>query len=171
MDEVDLLASMMKSRDKEGKDLAKEISSILIDRQTKSLFLLNLREFKRDISKLKQEPELTKTEKMVMDFTIDRKKPITRDELIEKFGKTHKSLGYETHASITLNSRVKKGFRGKSRIEGVIYFMPPEDAVSHTLSVMGKLARDIKTEDDILKLCENTGMSAMTVISVLNENY
>jgi len=100
---------------------------------------------------------------------MEQKKPITRDGLIEKFGKTHKSLQYETHASITLNSLVKKGFLGKSKIEGVIYFMLPEDAVSHTLSVMGKLAGDIKTEDDILKICKDTGMPPMTVISVLNE--
>ena len=164
-----MLASILKSMDKEGKDIAKEISSILIDRQTKSLFLLRLAEFKRETSKLKQQPKLAKVEKMVMAFVMEQKKPITRDGLIEKFGKTHKSLQYETHASITLNSLVKKGFLGKSKIEGVIYFMLPEDAVSHTLSVMGKLAGDIKTEDDILKICKDTGMPPMTVISVLNE--
>jgi len=130
-----MLASILKSMGKEGKDLAKEISSILIDRQTKSLFLLRLAEFKRETSKLKQQPKLAKVEKMVMEFVME----------------------------------VKKGFLGKSKIEGVIYFMLPEDAVSHTLSVMGKLAGDIKTEDDILKICKDTGMPPMTVISVLNE--
>jgi len=169
MDEVNMLASILKSMDKEGKDLAKEISGILIDRQTKSLFLLRLKEFKRETSKLKQPPKIAKVEKMVMEFVLERNKPVTRDDIIEKFGKTHKSLQYETHASITLNSLVKKGFLGKSKIEGVIYFMLPEDAVSHTLSVMGKLAGDIKTEDDILKICKSTGMPAINVISVLNE--
>jgi predicted transcriptional regulator len=106
---------------------------------------------------------------MVMDFVMEQKKPVTRDDLIEKFGKTHKSLQYETHASITLNSLVKKGFLGRSKIEGTIYFMLPEDAVSHTLSVMGKLACDIKTAEDILEICKITGMPGITVISVLAE--
>ncbi len=171
MNEVDMLASMLKSMDAEGKNIAKEISSILIDRQTKSLFLLNLNEFKQDISKLKQPPKLTKSEKMIMNFIRDQKKPITRDELIEKFGKTHKSLSYESHASITLNSLVKKGFLGRSKIEGLIYFMLPGDAVSHTLSVMGKQPQDIRTAGDILKIADYTGMPKMTVISILDEEY
>ena len=47
--------------------------------------------------------------------------------------------------------------------------MLPEDAVSHTLSIIGKLAGDIKAEEDILKICKSTGMPAIAVISVLNE--
>jgi len=47
--------------------------------------------------------------------------------------------------------------------------MLPEDAVSQALSAVGKLAYNIKTEEDILKICKSTGMPAMSVISVLNE--
>lgn len=171
MDETKILESILNSMGKEGKDLAKEISSILIDKQTKSLFLLKLKEFKRETETLKQPPKLAKVEKMVMKFVMEQNRPITREDVIEKFRETHKSLGYKTHASITLNSLVKKGFLGKAKIEGIIYFMPPEDAVSQALSVMGKLAGDIKTEEDISKICKSTGMPAVTVISVLNENY
>jgi len=169
MDEINMLSSLLKSMGNEGRDIAKNISGILIDRQVKSLFLLKLNEFKKEMSTLKQPPKLTKTEKKVLEFVQQQKKPVTRDDIIEKFGESVKSLQYETHASIILNSLVKKGFLGKAKIEGIIYFMLPEDAVSQALSAVGKLAYNIKTEEDILKICKSTGMPAMSVISVLNE--
>ncbi len=169
MDNIDILSSILRGMEHEGEKLARKITGILIDEQKSLLFQLNLREFEREISLLGQESKLTKTERDVMEFILGQKKPITRAEIIKKFSKTHKSLQYESHASIILNSIVRKGFLGRTRIEGIIYFMNPEEALLLAIKKMGKRIIDITTADDILKIYELTGMPKITIVSVLDE--
>ncbi|ODS41227.1 MAG: hypothetical protein A7315_06795 [Candidatus Altiarchaeales archaeon WOR_SM1_79] len=171
MKNVKTLSKLLEDMGEEGEKMATQINRLLVDDRLLHLLKIQLEDLEQEIAtlSLRQDITLKRRERIVREFILDQKRPLTAEEIANSLGKEHKSLGYGTHISAVLNSLMDKGIVGKVKIGRKHYFTNPKEAVMGALKQMGMMPKEEYTSDEIRALSDATGMPISSVLLTLDE--
>lgn len=163
-DSIEKLVALLKA-DASGEELAGLLNELLVDDRKRDVLLVKLDEIRKEMSTLRSDVKLTKSEEIVRSLVLGSKKPLTSQDVASSVGDAFRSLKHVNHASVVLNSLVSKGVVGRFKLGHNYYFTSPKEAVNEQLKRRGETPH----ESDWAEIARETRMPLATVRDAIEE--
>lgn len=151
--------------DEQGEELASIINEFLIDPSKRDVLLIRLQEIRKEMSTLKSDIKLAKSEQAVRSLVLGSKKPLTAQEIASLMSEEYRSLKHTSHASSVANALVEKGILGKFKFGHNAYFTSPLEAVRQSL----KRRDEMPDECSPAEIASEIGMPLAVVLDAIGE--
>ena len=164
MTSVDKLKALL-ALDDEGEKMANLLNEFLVDPQKRDVLLIRLEEIRKEMSTLKSEIKLARSEQAIRSLVLTSKKPLTAQEIASQISEEYRSLKHISHASSVANALVSKGILGKFKIGYHYYFTSPTEAVREHL----KRRSETPEECSPAEIAGEIGMPLAVVLDAIGE--